>query len=399
MRRFDANQASLDRDGVSRRDFLRAGTVGAGALGLSLAESGAAPAGDDVRLIFLCLVGGPGQLDTWDPKPDAPAAVRGPFRPIRTRVPGVTLSELFPRMANQADQYAIVRSVHHEAAPIHETGQQLLQTGRLGRDGVDHPHVGAVVSHLRGPVGDGVPPFVVLPGPIGNTGVSVSHGQGAGYLGVRHEPFTAARAGSAAPACREAFDLDREDPTLRDRYGRGRFGENCLRARRLVERGVRCVTVNMYDTVFGEPTWDCHADSHALPATLDDYRASVCPKFDQAFTALLADLHLRGLLGRTLVVAGGEFGRTPHLNSRGGRDHWPGVWSMLFAGGGIRGGQVVGSSDRLGGEPRDRPATAADVTATIYHALGIDRSTPLPGPDGQPLPVADGTVIRELFRG
>jgi uncharacterized protein (DUF1501 family) len=371
-------------DHLTRRDFLRAGALSAGAVGLSLADLGqlqAAPnSRKDVNCILLFLVGGPSHLDTWDLKPNAPSEVRGPFRPIQTNVPGVHIGEHFPLMAKMADRYAIVRSVHHREAPIHETGQQLMQTGRLSRGGVEYPHYGAVLSRLRGATP------LVMPSPIGNTGVSISHGQGAGYLGEEHEPAII------------AGDPTDEPDLLRERYGRNTFGRSCLRARRLAELGVRLVTVNMFDTVFDTLSWDCHADGGSLATTLDDYRDTLCPMFDQAYTALLDDLAQRGMLDTTLVLAMGEFGRTPHLNPRGGRDHWPGCWSVLFAGGGIRGGQVVGSSDATGAEPKDRPVTPAEVAATVYHALGLDPAACLPGPDGRPLPLADARPVAELFQ-
>jgi len=423
-------------DGLSRRDFLRAGALGAGAVGLSLADlARAGAAGKDVNCILLFLVGGPSQLDTWDLKPDAPDDIRGPFRPIRTNVPGVEIGEHFPLMARRADRFALVRSVFHRAAPIHETGHQLMQTGRLFRGGQEYPHYGSVVSQLRGAREEGVPPFVVLPAPIANTGVSVSHGQGAGHLGRGHEPVVlsgldparltgrkamldavddAHRAFDAAGDCdgaaeeafgrvfsgraKQAFDVAAEGTDLRARYGRNTFGQGCLLARRLIEGGVRLVTVNMFDTVFNEVTWDCHADGGSLASNLNDYRDTLCPMFDAAYTALLDDLEQRGLLESTLVVAMGEFGRTPQLNPRGGRDHWPGVWSVLFAGGGVKGGQVIGSSDRHGAEPKDRPVTPAEIAATVYRGLGIDPETRLPGPDNRPLPLAEAAPVAELFR-
>jgi hypothetical protein len=317
----------------------------------------------------------------------------------------------------------------------------MMQTGHLFRNGREYPHYGAVVSHLRGPRRGGLPPFVVLPAPLGNTGVSVSHGQTAGYLGAKHGPFVLCgdpasphgldparladrRAlldavdeahrefddrGDAAdqPAyhrlfsakAKKAFDLTAEKATLRDRYGRNTFGQSCLLARRLVEHGARLVTVNMFDTVFNEMTWDCHADGGSLAVTLDDYKDTLCPMFDLAYTALLDDLKARGMLANTLILAMGEFGRTPQLNGRGGRDHWPGVWSVLFAGGGIRGGQVVGSSDRLGAEPKDRPVSPAEVAATVYRGLGIDPALRLSGPEGSPVPLVDARPVEELFRG
>lgn len=432
MLQFEGPKGVPTCDGLTRRDFLRAGALSAGAVGLSLGDLDAAGFGraNDVNCILLFLVGGPSQLDTWDPKPDAPAEVRGPFRPVRTNVPGVVLAETFPRMAARADRYALVRSVHHDAAPIHETGHQLMQTGRLFKAGVEHPHYGAVLSYLRGPRPGGLPPSVVLPGPIGSTGVSVSHGQGAGYLGAAHEPLAVPAdevglteggglvaavddthrcldaAGAEpppalgrllSPQAKEAFDLSAESAARRDRYGRHAFGQSCLLARRLVERGVRLATVNMFDTVFGRVTWDCHADGASLPTTLADYRDTLCPMFDQAYTALLDDLHERGLLDTTLVLAMGEFGRTPQLNPRGGRDHWPGCWTVLFAGAGVRGGQVIGASDRIGAEPYDRPVTPAMLAATVYQALGQDPAARLPGPDGRPLPLADAGPVAGLL--
>ena len=427
--------------GFSRRDFLKAGSISAGAIGLSLADlerADAAGRNKDVNCILLFMLGGPSQLDTFDLKPDAPSNVRGPFKPTKTNVPGVQICEHFPRMATMADRYAILRSVHHNAAPIHETGHQLMQTGYLFRGGREYPHYGSVVSHLRGPKLGGLPPFVVLPAPIGHTGVSVSHGQTAGYLGASHEPlvlcgdparmtthkalleavdsahrgFDATQDGRSGDNAREkalglifsgstkkAFDITGEKPDLRARYGRNTFGQNCLLARRLIERGVRLVTVNMFDTVFNEITWDCHADGGSLAVNLDDYKNTLCPLFDAAYTALLEDLAQRGMLDNTLVLAMGEFGRTPLLNARGGRDHWPGVWSVLFAGAGVWGGQVIGSSDKIGAEPKDRPTSPAEVAASVYRGLGIDPSTRLPGLDGRPMPIIEAESVDELFRG
>jgi uncharacterized protein (DUF1501 family) len=427
---FQSEKGINTCDGLTRRDFLRVGALGAGAVSLSMADLHGNASRKDINCILLFLVGGPSQLDTWDPKPDAPDTIRGPFRPIPTNVPGLQIAEHFPRMAKRAHRYAIVRSVHHEEAPIHETGQQLMQTGHLFRGGQEYPHYGAVLSHQRGQRIAGMPPFVVLPAPLGNTGVSVSHGQGAGALGARAEPFVlhtdparlsngralldavdAAHrvydANKAHPAAvqqlftaqaKRAFNLSAEKEEFRSRYGRNTFGQSCLLARRLVEHGVRLATVNMFDTVFNTISWDCHADGGALGTTLDDYRDILCPMFDQAYTALLDDLEERGLLETTLVIAMGEFGRTPLLNPRGGRDHWPGVWSILFAGGGIRGGQVVGSSDRIGSEPNDRPVTPAEVASTVYQALGIDGRTLIPGADGQMVPLATAAPIFELLR-
>jgi hypothetical protein len=207
--------------GVSRRDFLRTGSLGAA--GLSLAGVQAAPT-KDVNCILLFLVGGPSQLETFDLKPDAPSHVRGPFRPVRTNVPGVDLCEHLPLMATMADRFAVLRSVHHTSAPIHETGQQMMQTGRLFRADEERPHFGAVVSHLRGGRA-GSPANVVLPHAIGNTGVTISHGQGAGPLGERHAPVL--KSAAKRLALGEAADT-------RSRYGMNPFGQSCLAARRLV---------------------------------------------------------------------------------------------------------------------------------------------------------------------
>jgi hypothetical protein len=318
---------------INRRDFLR--TTTATAAGLLAAPALATPT-RDVNCIFLMLVGGPSQLDTWDPKPDAPSDVRSPYRPIPTRLPGAYFSELFPRTAAVADQLTIVRSMHHTAAPIHETGHQLLQTGQLGEN---IPSFAALLSAAKGPR-NGLPANVLLPGPIGFTGVNVSHGQTAGNLGIVHEPVNV------------PFGVD-DDP-MRSRYGATPFGDDCLRAARLVERGCRFVTVNMFTTVYDTITWDCHAAGGSLRSDLTDY-VEVGTSFDHAFSALIEDLRQRGLLDTTLVVATGEFGRTPFRNREGGRDHWAGVWTMLLAGGGRPAGQVIGSSDRLAAEPKDTP--------------------------------------------
>ncbi|HJZ94483.1 MAG TPA: DUF1501 domain-containing protein [Gemmataceae bacterium] len=347
---------------MNRRDFLH--TTAATAAGLAVSDLALASSVRDVNCIFLLLVGGPSQLDTWDPKPDAPAEVRGPYRPITTRIPGVCFTELFPRMAAAADQFAVVRSIYHESAPIHETGHQLLQTGQLEEIALEYPHFGALVSAAKGRRGR-VPANVLLPGPIGFCGVNVGHGQTAGELHKTHEPAT-------VPVAVEG------DP-MRTRYGGSEFGDNCLRAARLVEHGARFVTVNMFTTVYDTITWDCHAAGGSLRSTLADY-ATLGATFDIAFTALLADLRQRGLFDSTLVVATGEFGRTPYLNREGGRDHWSGVWSALWAGGGVRGGRVIGSSDRLGGEPRDCPVGPEQFARTVRLALGLPvRGGPIPG--------------------
>jgi uncharacterized protein (DUF1501 family) len=379
----------LEATSLDRRDFLRLGAAaGVSLLGASVATARPATA---KQCIVLFLTGGPSHLETFDPKPTAPVDVRGPFRPIATSVPGIQIGEHLPRLASLAHRYALIRSLHHDAAPIHETGQQLLQTGRLSTDAIEHPHFGAVLSAIVGPKQPGVPPFVLLPGPLGNTGVNVSHGQGASFLGDAHAPAL-----RDDVRLRAAVQLAGESETTRDRYGRTPFGDHCLQARRLVEAGVRCVTVNMFDSVFDRVTWDCHAARGFLSSSLDDYRRTLCPTLDLACAALLQDLADRGLLDETLVVVMGEFGRTPHMNSSGGRDHWPGVWSILLAGGGVRGGQVIGASDRLGAEPAQRTVSPADVVASIYQAMGIDPAARLVLPTGSSVALAEGRPICEL---
>jgi uncharacterized protein (DUF1501 family) len=375
----------------SRRDFLRTGLATAAGLSLTAWNPVEANSSQETNLILLFLVGGPSQLDTFDPKPDAPSEFRGPFGVTQTRVPGVRISEHFPRLAMMMDRVALIRTLNHQEAPIHETGHQLMQTGRLFTGGHEYPHYGSVAAYLDRQRSSPSDPFALLPAPIGHTGVSVSHGQGAGALGNRFAPWI--------PDLKAQTELAvTESNALRSRYGGTRFGDSCMMARRLVERGSRVVAVNMFDTVFDKVTWDCHADGGSLASSLDDYRQTLCPAFDCAFTSLIDDLDDRGLLAKTLVVAAGEFGRTPRLNPRGGRDHWPGAWSVLMAGAGIRGGAVVGATDRIAAEPIDRPVTPAEFAATIYRCLGIDPATPIPcGVDGRSVPLVEARPVCELI--
>jgi hypothetical protein len=345
---------------MRRREFLQAAAVGLAGLPLLGKPS-------EVSCILLMLVGGPSQLDTWDMKPEVPSEYRGPFRPIRTNVPGMEISEIFPRMARHADKYALIRSVYHDGPSFHDSGHQLMQTGRLHED-LEHPHPGSVLSMLQGAES------VVLPFPIGNTGGNMTHGQGAGYLGQQYAP----RFIGAGRHTVEAASTG---------YGNSQFGRSCLTARKLVESGTRFVTVNMFETVFGETTWDIHGSAPFSPISC--YRDQVGPMFDQGYSALLEDLSQRGMLSTTLVVAMGEFGRSPKINPSGGRDHWPLCSTIVMAGGGIRGGQIYGSSDRMGAEPKDDPVNPAMVAATIYSALGVQPGTILPGPDGRCIPVVE----------
>jgi len=457
MFRLDADKTVHFCDGLTRRDFLHAGSLTL--LGLSMPDLaglkayGAVSPEKDVNCIFLFLVGAPSQIDTWDMKPNAPAEIRGPYKPIPTNADGIQISELFPRMARHADKFSLVRSVYHTAAAVHDTGHQMMQTGRLFQGGIEYPHIGCVLAKLKGPKGD-VPPHVLMPHPIGNTGGNMPHGQTAGFLGKTFDPFvlnadpsdpnfkvpdmlppdyiSAVRVDrrrswrdaidkavsyfessqdaklmdstfsqaytlmSSAKA-REAFELGQEPQTMREKYGMNRFGQGCLLARRLIERGVRFVTINMFETVFNELTWDIHGS--APFTSISSMKDLLGPMFDNAYSSLLEDLHDRGLLDTTAVVATGEFGRTPKINPAGGRDHWPQCWTMVMAGGGIKGGRVVGSSDEIGAAPQDRPVTPAEVAATIYQALGISLEIDLPGPQGRPIRLVDHGVepISELL--
>jgi hypothetical protein len=458
MLRLDAPRPVSFCDRLTRRDFLHAGALSA--LGLSLpgflaAREAARGKGkdSDVNCIMLFLLGGPSHIDTWDPKPRAPDEVRGPFKAIQTRAGGMQITEIFPRMAQHADKFSLIRSVYHTATAVHDTGHQMMQTGRLFTGGVEHPHVGCVLGYLKGRRGE-VPAHVLLPRPMGRTGGNMPHGQTAGYLGKPHDPFVlnadpsakdfkvpdllppdyisavrarrrqqmraAVEGGLAAfekaaqakqlddnfelayrlmssKQARAAFALDKEPQKVRERYGMTRFGQSCLLARRLIEAGVRFVTVNMFETVFDEITWDIHGSK---PFTdIAEMSRLVAPNFDRAFSALLEDLEGRGLLSSTMVTALGEFGRTPKINPAGGRDHHPGVWTIILGGGPIKGGRVVGESDALGYVPKTRPVTAGEVAATLYKGLGIDPHHELPGPQNRPLPLVEYAFkpIQEVF--
>jgi len=456
MLRLDANRSVSFCDGLTRRDFLHAGALSS--LGLTLPgllahKARAATKDSDVNCIMLFLVGGPSHIDTWDPKPKAPEEVRGPFRPIRTSVAGMQITEIFPKMAKLADRFSLIRSVYHTATAVHDTGHQMMQTGRLFSGGIEYPHVGSVLAYLKGQRGE-VPGYVLLPRPIGRTGGNLPHGHSAGFLGKQYDPFilnadpndkhfkvpdllppdylSAVRAqrrqrmreavdGAIAsfenqpqakqlddnfhlayrlmssPQARAAFDLAKETDKMRDRYGRTRFGQSCLLARRLIEAGVRLVTVNMFETVFDEITWDIHGSRPFTDIT--EMAKQVAPNYDQAYSTLLEDLKERGLYDSTIVVAMGEFGRTPKINPAGGRDHHPGVWTIMLGGGPIKGGRVVGESDELGYVPKTRPVTPGEVAATLFKSLGLDPHRELNGPQNRPLPLADYSVqpIKELF--
>lgn len=344
--------------------------------------SGSDSAGSPGAVILLLLVGGPSGHETLDPKPDAPDRVRGPFGTIATRLPGVRLVEHLPRLADRLDRVTLVRSLYHDASPIHETGFQLLQTGRLWRPGEPLAHLGSLLS----PGGDGIaPPFVVLPRPLRFNGVMIPSGQEPGPFGGPVFPMAE---GAPVPALRRALDLSREPDATRRAYGANRLGRDCLAARRLVESGSRMVVVNAADSVFNEPSFDAHG---AAPfSTFEDYARWLLPRFDRAYSALLDDLSARGLLETTMVVAVGEMGRNPHVNARGGRDHWPRAASAVLAGGGMEAGRVIGATDAQGGEPVESPIPYARLAATMQQALGLSvDSLRSRGFDAAVLPPAD----------
>jgi hypothetical protein len=445
-------------DGITRRDFLQVGTLGA--IGLSLSQFAALKAmgnvakGKDERAaIMIFNLGAPSQLDTFDMKPDAPSEIRGPFKPIKTNSPDIQISEIFPLHAKLADKFSLVRSCYHTAAAVHDTGHQMMQTGRLFTGGVNTPHAGCALTYLAGRKSE-LPAHVILPEPMGPTGGNLPHGQDGGFLGKAYDPFVlmadpskkdfkvpdllppqeigelrlqrrrelreivddAVRTFEASETAklmdsnfadayrlmtstkaREAFDLTKEPEKVRERYGMTRFGQSCLLARRLIENGVRFVTINTFITVFDEITWDIHGSKPFTSIT--GMKEIVAPMYDQGYSALLEDLFQRGMLDNTLVCNLAEFGRTPKINPAGGRDHWPQCWTMYFAGGGVKGGRVVGKSDEIGGYPVERPVKPSEIVATIYHSLGLDLETHLPGPQSRPFPLVDfGTQpIKELF--
>ena len=445
--------------GVTRRSFLEAGSAGIAGLGLAnalaLEAAGAVnPAKEQIRnCITIFLVGSPGHLDTWDMKPEAPAEIRGKFRPIDTNVPGIQICEHFPMMARMMDKVALIRSLHHKTGATHENGQRWMMTGHDFNPDSIKPHCGSVISRVFGNRGT-LPASVVLPGKIGNTGAGPLHGQQAGFLGSAHEPFFLGsdpaksdfRVADLSPPkdepefrlnsrrdllrqiddvqrraetnstlgrdtaysrafqlltsaeARQAFQLSEEKDDLRDRYGRNTLGQSCLMARRLIERGCRHVTVNHFDTVFGISCWDMHADGGGLNNTYADYERLLCPQFDLAYTALLQDLDQRGLLENTVVCVLSEMGRTPGLNARGGRDHHPNAWTNFLAGGPVKGGQVIGSTDKTGSRPQNNPVEPPQILASIYHAMGIDLdNTMMPGPGSRPIRLVEAEPISQLF--
>lgn len=436
----------------TRRQALKIGSLALTGMTLSQALRAEATArrATAKNVILLFQFGGPSQLETFDPKPDAPEEIRGAFGSIPTPVPGVRVTEHLPRLARLADRYALVRSVHHRSSS-HNPGAYYSLTGReplinkvtLNASATDFPHPGSVVSYLdRRP--RKVPPFVSLPTMIAD-GPFRTPGEFAGFLGKMHDPLWVLRDPNAkdfnveemslpagvdvdrvaerkemwheldarsrladrvaavrgmndyqaraldlltSPATRKAFAIGEETPATRDRYGRNTYGQSVLLARRLVEAGVRFVTVYYSRGISG---WDTHKDNFT---TLKESRL---PHTDLALSALLEDLAGRGLLSETLVYWTGDFGRTPKINKDAGRDHWPPCQTVLMAGGGLRGGLVYGCSDPHAAYPRDNPVRPDDITATVFHALGFDPETQVVDQLGRPTPVSAGTPLTPLW--
>ncbi len=424
-------------DGVRRRDFLRLGVLGAAGLGLPgffrLAEAGEVAAGRATSAIFINLGGGPSHIDTFDLKPDAPADLRGEFKPIDTVVPGVRISEHLPRLAQCADKFAILRGVSHSLA-AHEFGTKYMNTGNRPIPSLEFPGYGPVVTKEKGGPRD-LPPFVAIP----------DTPQVAGYLGVEFAPFSTTsvpKAGQpftvrgialrngltveeidrrrdllkdldstfrgfekesdlihgldrfsqraydiiSSPRSREAFDVSREKPEVAAGFGDSAVGQSCLLATRLIESGVRFVTLS-------SGGWDTHDQN------FEKLKTRLLPDLDRALAALFTTLDRKGLLATTAVFVTGEFGRTPKINPRAGRDHFPRAMCCLMAGGGIRGGQVVGASDEKAMGPASGDGiTPDDVAASFYHALGIDSRKEYKTNTGRPIAIVrNGKPIPELF--
>ena len=431
-----SNTRSRLCNGVSRRNFVRIGALAP--LGLSLPQLIAADA--DARparaksVILIYLGGGLSHHDSFDMKPDAVEQIRGKYKSIATTVPGLQVCELLPKTAQVMNKVTLVRSGTHEN-DHHETATNWVLSGRFGTPFGDHPAIGAIVAHETGFSG-AVPPYVAVPK---NPSFTWELGKSV-WLGGRCESFKAGNPNDGnyrvrdlsaptgitpqtldrrksllaavdqladrvkgsdqiatydefsrkaaemvlSPQAQAAFAIDREETKTRDDYGRSEFGQSVLLARRLVENGVRFVTVN-----YGG--WDHHGE---IFKGLDQK----LPEFDQGYSSLILDLDQRGLLDDTLVLAMGEFGRTPKVNDKAGRDHWGRAGSMLWAGAGVARGRVIGATDKNGAFVTDRPVRPADVAWTVYESLGIDPAKELRTPEGRPVSIlAEGATVTELF--
>jgi len=459
MLRIEMGKTRRYCDGFSRRSFVQLGAAGLATAGLPQilrANEDSVALGTSAKntsVILIWLDGGPSHMDLYDLKPDAPAQYRGLWNPIPTNIPGIEISELFPLQAKCADKFSLIRSLYHNNGDHFAAGHILL-TGRTGASGADtpgkYPFVGSIATKMTGPRQPGMPPNVAIPYAMS---IGLRPGYfGANYLGVAHNPFETEGDPNAAnfqvqninlpgnlsiarlddraelakhfdklrrdvdtsgmidamdrfdqqayqmvagAAARRAFDISLEDPRMRDRYGRHSWAQSMLLARRLVEAGTTFVTVHLGG-------WDHHWD---LKAGMERN----LPIVDQGVAALLDDLTQRGLYDNTLVMLMGEFSRTPRMNDGGnggapmsmgtpGRDHWGNAMFCFLAGGGIKGGTIVGSTNRLGEAPQDRPVTPADLHHTLFHILGVDPSFSFLNHAGRPIPALEpGSVIHELI--
>jgi len=447
-------------DGLDRREWLRVGGLGAFGLSLptllATRSASAHPEPKAKACILLFLLGAPPQQETWDPKPDSPAEARGDLKPIQSATPGLLVGETMPMTSRLTNKIAVLRAVstndnaHSSSGYYMTTGVPHAPVGvENAKPGApnDWPSLGAIVRKLKGD--HPLPTAATLPEQTANDGNLIWPGQDGGFLGRAADPWlldcdpNAAQfqlSGLALPpdvpparfdqrrkllervdghlgeldrrgvqadqlgrsrqafdlinsaAAKRAFRLEEESPRVRDRYGRTKFGQSCLLARRLVEAGVSLVRVN-WSRVAGAPNnghWDTHSKNTESMKTLMQI-------LDRAYTALLEDLSHRGMLDSTLVIWTGEFGRTPKLNGAGGRDHWGPVFSVALAGGGVRGGVVHGASDKLAAYPKDGRVLPPDLTATVFHCLGIPPDTEIRDSLGRPLPISRGEVIRAIL--
>jgi Protein of unknown function (DUF1501) len=440
---------SSNDDRFTRREVLRIGALsvfGSAAIP-ALSSAAQRSSANQNACILLFLQGGPSHLDLWDPKPHAPSEVRGPFGSIATRVGGLRFCETLPKTAAAADKLAVIRSMTH-GFNNHIAGTYIMHTGSATQPNADreaaaddYPGPGAVLNWMQKkatnvPVSVALPNWLSIPGPSNRM-----PGQYGGFLGSQYDPFliqgdpskpgfkplsltlpgdvsaSRLRARGSLLAqldrgvrqletsathshdryfetamtfltdhrLRDALDLRREKPAMRDMYGRNRFGQSLLLARRLVEAGVRFVAFNEFNQ-----SWDHHS-------AVEKNLKTCVPSMDRGHSALLADLEQRGMLQRTLVIATGEFGRAPKMNADGGRDHWPQAYSTLLAGGGIRGGQTYGRSDSRGAYVADKPVRPVDLLATMWTVLGIDPATELHDRTNRPHPLSRGQVLTTLF--
>ncbi len=449
------------RGPLRRREFLRVGTLALGGITLPDVLRLRAMAGEKSRetsVILFWMWGGPSQLETYDMKPDAPQEYRGPLNPIRTNVPGMDICEYFPLQAQMADKFSIIRSLHHEMSS-HNDGSIEVLTGKTPRVAdptstakSEHPDFGMVASQVRGGRSDGIPqyvgvqraPFMTMPNYLGvshkafetgdpskpdfapqnltlATGVDNSRLDDRKLLVSQFDRFrrdldlsrsldgvdtfrSAAFQLLTSRKAADAFDIHQEDPRLRDRYGRHRWGQSCLMARRLAEAGA--AVINIDATAPNDTTKNFSWDDHAGAFHLDFAQRERLPQMDQALTALVQDLHDRGLEKQVMVIACGEFGRTPRVTYAPknfsdqpgvGRDHWPQAFSAFIAGGGLRMGQVVGATTSKAEYPTHNPVTPQDLLATVYRHLGIDPQRTIADFSGRPISILpDGKPIAQL---